>query len=128
MKIYAATPIDGLTEDQRSEMVRLVDQWLEESYPNAEIYFPLRHYEAHKEILDNERDGPKIVCEQDLNHLEKSNVIVGFQPGLSGGVHFELGFALANELTIRVVEFLEFDVGEKSLMLSKFEVEGQFPW
>ena len=129
MKIYAASPIDGLSDEQRGELVTLGRKWLDTCYSGHDVYFPLEeHDEQMKIIRANPEVGNRLIFDVDMARLKRAHVLVAFHPKLSRGSHFELGYAYATHKTIRIVEFPEFPTGDYSLMLEPFEVEEQFPW
>ena len=120
MKIYAATPITDFDLEQRQEMILLAHAWIDEWYgsPNVgdppEVYMPLEHLDPDEDETETYR--------RNIGHLLESNPIIAFNPSLSRGCHFELGFgmgklAAGKRLTVRVVNFERFPIDEGTLML-----------
>ena len=129
MKIYVASPIDGLTPDERDDLHRRIQKWLDSEYPSAEIYFPLA---IVNDYIDEVESGDldeiyKQIAKCHVDNLRKSDVLVAFNPNNSRGSHFELGYAFAITryykpcMEIRIVDLD--DHGEPSLMLAALDLD-----
>lgn len=116
MKIYAATPISGLTEDERRLMSLRAWDWIENrytkpySYVDFSVYMPIDYYD--------EDEKPGQTFRRNMYNLKASDVVVAFNPGGSRGCHFELGYATGrDEMAGFIVDFRCFPISADDIML-----------
>ena len=128
VKVYLATPIDGVTESQRSALLHFGQQLIEKDYPDAVVFFPLSQYDA--QVREINIHGPRVIAESDMNEIANCDGFVALQPQASKGVHWELGYVTGlnstrsedEKIQVRILscECLE---GKPSMMLSIYETE-----
>ena len=95
-RIYVATPVDGLTFDQRLETVKRVRLVLDRDWKAVERYFPLaEQIDEYGEIefaSASDMGVFKRIHELNSSELQRCDMIVAFNPGLSVGVNYEIGW------------------------------------
>ena len=125
-RIYVATPIDTLTRAMRKRTVERVRMVLDRDWKAVERYFPLAEQIDDKgEISLRTHDGR---WTHDLNRseLERCDMIVAFNPGLSVGVNYEIGFMDALGKPVKVYELRELPMSRKPFMLMHHEVQLEY--
>ena len=115
MKIYAATPITGLTAEERSEMSLRAWAFIDATYADKDpdVYMAIDHFDVEESSHET--------AVRNYQHLLMADAVVAFNPSTSRGAHLELGYALGKGLEAHIINFKRFPIDDDALMLHAFE-------
>lgn len=115
---YVSSPIANLSNQDRVRMKVKIRTVMERDFADEEYYCPL----SRQTLIDGRlRDDhhPLEVYAENMLHLRNASRLIAFNPDLSIGSHYEIGYADARGIPVHIYVARGFDHGSTPFMLAR---------